>query len=808
VVYTSLPYDPPTRHSLRAFMKDTPDRDLAFIAELKSRKVVRAMLLYGAGAFAALQIADIIVEPLGLPGWVLPSLIWSLILGLPVVLLLSWFFDVSRRDEGKVPWLSLRSAAVLALLLIIGLGAGWSLRTMTPESESAPIGPDPGALTTADGNVVAVLPFTVLGSENHAYLSEAVAKLLATSLDGTAGLRAVSSHVVMGYAGLQDGARISHQLARNTADHVGAGVYIIGDVVESGDSLRIEGSLVTGDADVLVSASVTGNIEDLFSAVDELAARLVAEREADSGSERTRTAALTTTSIDALRAYVEGERAFRSGSYLPAIEAFRQAVTADPEFALAFYRLSMTEERLAWAEASRQSAEAAFRHADRLSPRDREFLEAIVALRRGETSKAELMLAAYVRTHPSDSEAWYQLGEIQFHGEPLKGGSMTASQDALESALQFDPSDLGALYHLVRLAIKEGDPERVETLSNRFLSLSPTGGRTLELRALKAASQSNDADFEAVLSELQDSPDTFLPIAVWSVATFGQNPAAASVIARLMTADDRPDDVRGAGHLQMAYLALSLGRYPQALAELDAAEQFNDPDALEAHGWVASMPFLPRDENHLRELLRRLDEQSSAPLPESSRPSSFFSAQNGVHGIVRLYLRGLLLTRLDPTADIAPLLQALESSEVAERARGLAAQLATGLRAYQAVATGDAPTALALLEGLQIEGWYEVTFVSPYHAASLERFMLAELLFTSGRENEALAWYAGLSENTVAGLVFTGPALLRQAEIHRRAGRLDEAVRLQKRFDSLWETGDAELRETIKSQYISPRIQP
>jgi hypothetical protein len=84
----------------------------------------------------------------------------------------------------------------------------------------------------------------------------------------------------------------------------------------------------------------------------------VAEREAGAGSGRTRVAAITTSSVEALKAYIEGERAFRTGSYLPAVDAFQRAVAADPEFALAYYRLSMTEERLAWAGASQRSAEA------------------------------------------------------------------------------------------------------------------------------------------------------------------------------------------------------------------------------------------------------------------------------------------------------------------------------------------------------------------------------------------------------------------------------------------------------------------
>ena len=147
--------------------------------------------------------------------------------------------------------------------------------------------------------------------------------------------------------------------------------------LEAGDSLRIDATLVNrlDPQAAPVSAKVTAGIDDLFTSVDQLAALLVAEREAGMGSVRTRVAAITTSSVEALRAYIEGERAFRSGSYLPAVDAFKRAVEADDEFALAYYRLSMTEERLAWAEASQRSAEAAYRHAQRLPTREREFPE-------------------------------------------------------------------------------------------------------------------------------------------------------------------------------------------------------------------------------------------------------------------------------------------------------------------------------------------------------------------------------------------------------------------------------------------------
>jgi tetratricopeptide (TPR) repeat protein len=776
----------------------SPDHPASVFAELKRRKVVRAALVYGAGAFAVLQVADIVAEPLGFPDWVLPSLIWLLLIGFAVTLILSWFFDLTEEGGEAHRWVSVRAGAAIAGLVILGLGVGWVLRPVLGDGRSA--GPDP---TT--GEVVVVLPFSVLGSPEVQYLSEAVAKLLSSSLDGIAGIRTVSSHALLGHPVLQDGATVSESIAEEVAAHFGAGMWLLGDVLESGDSLRIEAVLVDRrtPGGARASASVTTGADDLFSAVDQLAALLVAEREAGVGSDRTRTAALTTSSLDALRAYIAGERAFRSGSYLPAVESFSRAIAADTSFALAFYRLSMTEERLAWAEASRRSAEAAYRFADRLAPREREFLEAVVALRRGNTYEAEQMLRAHVRVHPDDPEAWYQLGEILFHGEPLRGGSMTAGREPLERALFYDPGDLGALYHLVRIAIKDGDAARLDTLTARFVALSPSGERTLELRALQAASRGDLGTFEGILDEMTESPDPFLPIAVWSVAVFGQEPALAESIAQLMTGPHRPTEIRGAGYVQLAHLALARGRYAEARAQLDRAEALGDPDAHEARIWFSTLPFVGTTEEVLRSASADLATRGSAAVAESPRSSSFFSAQNGVHTVVNRYLHGLVAARLGDQEGVIEAAGALEAEGGTAAARELARQLALGVRAQGMLQAGRPAQALNLLADLQVEGWYELTFVSPYYSAAMERFTLAELLFQEGREEEALGWYQGLRENNVSELVFLGPALLREAAIHRRAGRESVARQVEARFERLWSSADPELRQAVLGRFGS-----
>ncbi len=213
------------------------------------------------------------------------------------------------------------------------------------------------------------------------------------------------------------------------------------------------------------------------------------------------------------------------------------------------------------------------------------------------------------------------------------------------------------------------------------------------------------------------------------------------------------------------------------------------------------MPFLGTNEEELRVAAEGLNARQSGPFAESPRPSSFFSAQNGVHDLINLYLKGLIAAELDDTPAALQAAERLETSRGTAGDRALAFQLAVGVRAQAALGNEDHSEALGLLSGLEIEGWYALTIVSPYYAGALERFTLAELLMAAGREEEALAWYKGLRENTLAELVFSGPGLLREAGIHRRAGEEQQARLLEARFEALWEAADPGVREAVLDQY-------
>jgi serine/threonine protein kinase len=75
----------------------------SFLAELKRRRVYRAAVTYLAAAFVVLQGADIVFPALAVPGWIFPVLVSATLAGFPVVIVLTWIFDLNRGGIERTP---------------------------------------------------------------------------------------------------------------------------------------------------------------------------------------------------------------------------------------------------------------------------------------------------------------------------------------------------------------------------------------------------------------------------------------------------------------------------------------------------------------------------------------------------------------------------------------------------------------------------------------------------------------------------------------------------------------------------------
>jgi tetratricopeptide (TPR) repeat protein len=183
-------------------------------------------------------------------------------------------------------------------------------------------------------------------------------------------------------------------------------------------------------------------------------------------------AQVATSSLPAMKAYLEGEHLYRSGRFGAAVGAFERAVEADSTFALAWSRLS---EAYGWAESiesdlGEHAIERAARLADRLPAREAVLVRGEMALLRGDLAGIEPVRQA-TRRFPDDAEAWFILGDLAFRlGAQALIGPEEAER-AIQRAVQLDPGFAPYYLHLIDRAIHLRDARRAAELIERHARL-------------------------------------------------------------------------------------------------------------------------------------------------------------------------------------------------------------------------------------------------------------------------------------------------------------------------------------------------
>ena len=70
-----------------------------FFQELKRRKVLKTLGVYGAAAIIIIQLAASVFPFLYLPDWTVTLVIVLVILGFPITFFLSWTYDLKRENK-------------------------------------------------------------------------------------------------------------------------------------------------------------------------------------------------------------------------------------------------------------------------------------------------------------------------------------------------------------------------------------------------------------------------------------------------------------------------------------------------------------------------------------------------------------------------------------------------------------------------------------------------------------------------------------------------------------------------------------
>ena len=484
-----------------------------------------------------------------------------------------------------------RTIAIVAAAVVVVAAGGWAVWERFRDRGPAP-----------DRDTVAVVPFRVASADPALhYLREGMLDLLAAKLTGEGGLRATDPRQMLD-AWRRAGGTESSELPRDAdlaiARRLGAGRLLLGDVVGTPDRIVITASLLGSTrGDSIARLSVEGPPDSLAWLVDRLAARLLAETSAEGAA---RSASLTSTSLPALRAYLDGQSRMRRVDVVGAAKDFERALDDDSTFALAALGLRMASSWYGDATLQQRGLDIAWRERARLSQRDQALLLAVAGPRYPEPPTAQELLAArerYLAVAPDRADAWYLLGDHVFHyGWVLDVPN--PEERALESfrrASEIDSTYVVGYLHALPLSLMLGDTAGARRFERLRLAADTSRAWHVLYRWHKAYTQGDSARGRAIA----DSIDLSEYVYGMDQITFYDGTGVEDVRRGLDTALKKVTSDRARrGIERLAHdFGLVAGRPSAALAHLvasaDSANDVNVPilkvrDALIADGDTAA----------------------------------------------------------------------------------------------------------------------------------------------------------------------------------------------------------------------------
>ncbi|HEX7023434.1 MAG TPA: serine/threonine-protein kinase, partial [Gemmatimonadales bacterium] len=286
---------------------------------------------------------------------------------------------------------------------------------------------DSGGSPSLSEDMIAILPFRISGVAGS-WLSQAAASasaLVVQRLPDEGGHRAAFPAAVDRAIAEILPARdrpLSAAEEKRVGEAVGAGLLFEGQIAPAGNAVSIIATLVETRSGAIVARSpeVTGTADGLPAILDRVVAELLITLYERDSRDRAR---LLGRPLPALRAYLNGERAFARGMFRASVAAYDRALAIDSGFALAALGVASAG-RFVSDTMMLRGADKARANAAALADEDLLLLEALtppVWPNERSIPKSDSLWEAAARADSLRPTAWYHLGEALFHDGPWTG---------------------------------------------------------------------------------------------------------------------------------------------------------------------------------------------------------------------------------------------------------------------------------------------------------------------------------------------------------------------------------------------------
>jgi TolB-like protein/DNA-binding SARP family transcriptional activator len=206
-----------------------------FFAELKRRKVYSVAIAYAVGGWALAQGIAQVFPVFDIPNLVVRLIVLLIVLGFPVALVLSWFFDLTRYGIVRTP----------------------NVNSLETEAIQRP--------TNSSEHSIAVLPFADLSpGQDHDYFSDGIAEEILTALSKIDHLRVAARRSSFWFKGKQ--ADLREVAQKLNVEHV-----LEGSVRRDGNRVRVTAELIDAwDGFTIWSETFERELQGIFAVQDEI----------------------------------------------------------------------------------------------------------------------------------------------------------------------------------------------------------------------------------------------------------------------------------------------------------------------------------------------------------------------------------------------------------------------------------------------------------------------------------------------------------------------------------------------------------
>jgi TolB-like protein/Tfp pilus assembly protein PilF len=487
-------------------MSDKP----SFFAELKRRNVYKVAVAYAVVGWLVIQVTATIVPALHLPDTLTTAVVVLVLVGFPISLVVSWAFEMTPEgmkrtenvpsDEVIPQWSKRKFAAFIIGVAIIAAGLFAYQSFRAPKSTIT---------VKSDNKSIAVLPLVnTSGDPSNEYFSDGLSEELIAVLAKIPGLKVIgrsSSFLFKGKAA--DSASVGQKL--------GVAHLIEGSVRKQGDRVRIVAELINAaDGSELWSETYDRELKDVFAVQSEIAFTVAEQMKVKILGEKTRSdAAPPNENLAAFNAVLQSDFYFQqltAESVQRAIHSLQEAVRLDPNYALAYAKLSLAWRQYAASFATNDNeqayaeAKAAAEKAIKLAPDQVEPHKAAgwVAINPDlDFAQAEQEFRRALQISPSDAGAKSGLSYCL-----MAQGHLTEAERAFSETLSLDPLSVPIWFNLGRLAISAERYQEAEEAFRKALQIQPGVARA---HAFLATLDVLRTDPAAATKEAQQEPDGF-----------------------------------------------------------------------------------------------------------------------------------------------------------------------------------------------------------------------------------------------------------------------------------------------------------